>query len=329
MSQENVELVRELWEPFKGVDNTAIDWDDEAIREMTERFWSPEIELRWTRSGPEARVYQGRDGVIQAFREWSEAFSEYYNEPLDFIEVGDRVVVPNRQWGIGSTSGIPVEDEFTSASMKSGIARSPGSMSTTHSKRPSKPSGCRSKTLTPTPEPAGYCAGDVAGERGDRARRLRGVERPAPVSRTSPTSIRNSSITLAQTSPTRARTSVAMRTSGSFSDSLNRFRSHVRGAGVDRRRRLRDHFDRAARGAAWQGSTSGAGVSDTYVFVYMLRDGLVVEGWEYGRDKRPSKPWACRSKTLTPTPEPAGYCAGDVAGERGDRPARHRGVECR
>ena len=42
-----------------------------------------------------------------------EAFSEYYNEPLDFIEVGDRVVVPNRQWGIGSTSGIPVEDEFT------------------------------------------------------------------------------------------------------------------------------------------------------------------------------------------------------------------------
>jgi ketosteroid isomerase-like protein len=51
--------------------------------------------------------------VIHAFREWLESFSEYYNEPLDFIEVGDRVVVPNRQWGIGSTSGIPVEDEVT------------------------------------------------------------------------------------------------------------------------------------------------------------------------------------------------------------------------
>ena len=35
MSQENVEMVRGLWEPFKGVDYTAIDWDDEAIREMT------------------------------------------------------------------------------------------------------------------------------------------------------------------------------------------------------------------------------------------------------------------------------------------------------
>jgi len=29
------------------------------------------------------------------------------------------------------------------------------------------------------------------------------------------------------------------------------------------------------------GSTSGADVSDTYVFVYKLRDGVVVEGWEY------------------------------------------------
>ena len=30
-----------------------------------------------------------------------------------------------------------------------------------------------------------------------------------------------------------------------------------------------------------QGSASGARVSDTYVFAYKLRDGLVVEGWEY------------------------------------------------
>jgi ketosteroid isomerase-like protein len=30
-----------------------------------------------------------------------------------------------------------------------------------------------------------------------------------------------------------------------------------------------------------RGSASGADVSDAYVFVYKLRDGLVVEGWEY------------------------------------------------
>src|SRR6478752_3762926 len=30
-----------------------------------------------------------------------------------------------------------------------------------------------------------------------------------------------------------------------------------------------------------QGSASGADVTDAYVFVYKLRDGLIVEGWEY------------------------------------------------
>jgi ketosteroid isomerase-like protein len=30
-----------------------------------------------------------------------------------------------------------------------------------------------------------------------------------------------------------------------------------------------------------RGSVSGAEVTDAYVFVYRLRDGLVVEGWEY------------------------------------------------
>ena len=30
-----------------------------------------------------------------------------------------------------------------------------------------------------------------------------------------------------------------------------------------------------------QENASGPGVSDTYVFVHKLRDGLVVEGWEY------------------------------------------------
>ena len=46
-----------------------------------------------------------------------------------------------------------------------------------------------------------------------------------------------------------------------------------------------------------------------------------------GRGRRPSKPWGCRSKTLTPTPEPAGYCAGDVAGERGAPPPSDRRLQ--
>jgi ketosteroid isomerase-like protein len=112
MSQENVEIVRAMWEPFKGLDTTAIDWDT-AIREIGQPI-SPEVEMRWSATDPEgARVYRGREGVAQAFREWVEPFSEYHSEPLDYIGVGDSVVVPTRQWGIGRASGAPVESENT------------------------------------------------------------------------------------------------------------------------------------------------------------------------------------------------------------------------
>ena len=58
-------------------------------------------------------MHQGREGAIHAIREWVEPFSEHYIEPLDFIEQEDRVIIPQRQWGIGSTSGVPVEIEVT------------------------------------------------------------------------------------------------------------------------------------------------------------------------------------------------------------------------
>jgi ketosteroid isomerase-like protein len=113
MSQENVEIVRALWEPFKGIDGAGIDWDAEAIREIIGQRYSPDAELRWSATGPDTRVYRGREGVIQALKEWVEPFSEYHAEVLDYIAVGDRVVVPMRQWGIGRTSGVPVEIEVT------------------------------------------------------------------------------------------------------------------------------------------------------------------------------------------------------------------------
>jgi len=110
MSQENVEIVRAMLEPFKRLDVSAIDWDT-AI--PVGQPISPEIELRWSARNPEARVYRGRDGVVQAFREWVEPFSEYHSEPLDYIGVGESVVVPTREWGVGRASGASVEIEVT------------------------------------------------------------------------------------------------------------------------------------------------------------------------------------------------------------------------
>jgi ketosteroid isomerase-like protein len=45
--------------------------------------------------------------------EWLEPFSEYHVENLDYIEAGDCVLVPSRQWGVGSGSGARVEIELT------------------------------------------------------------------------------------------------------------------------------------------------------------------------------------------------------------------------
>lgn len=60
MSEKNVEIVRSMWKPFREMDVTKIDWDSEAIREGVEQLFSPDVELRWSTTGPEARVYRGK-----------------------------------------------------------------------------------------------------------------------------------------------------------------------------------------------------------------------------------------------------------------------------
>ena len=111
MSKQNEDLVRGVWAAFEGLDLAAVDWDSEAIKEIVARTYSSDVELRWSTTGPDNLVNRGRDGIIKAFREWVEPFSEYHVEPLEFIELEDCVLVPNRQWGVGKGSGVPVEIE--------------------------------------------------------------------------------------------------------------------------------------------------------------------------------------------------------------------------
>jgi ketosteroid isomerase-like protein len=46
-------------------------------------------------------------------RTWLEPFSEYHVENLDYVDAGECVLVPSRQWGIGTESGARVELELT------------------------------------------------------------------------------------------------------------------------------------------------------------------------------------------------------------------------
>jgi ketosteroid isomerase-like protein len=116
MSDENVAIVRSLFEPFDGVNLAAIDWTAEAIREAIGRAYSPDIELRTLASGlgsGVAEFYRGVDGLSRYLGEWLEPFTEYHVDNLDYIEAGDCVLVPSRQWGVGAGSGARVELELT------------------------------------------------------------------------------------------------------------------------------------------------------------------------------------------------------------------------
>lgn len=115
MSEQNVEVVRSLLAPFEGVDVGEIDWSAEPIRDLLATGCSPEVELRTLESGTGTGVdaeYHGVDGVVHYLQDWMEPFGEYHVEWLDFTDHRDFVLVPTRNWGIGSGSGARTEIEL-------------------------------------------------------------------------------------------------------------------------------------------------------------------------------------------------------------------------
>jgi hypothetical protein len=125
MSESNVQVVRSLLGPFEGINVAEIDWAADPIRELLAGSVAPDIELRTLDSGIGAgvdAVYTGVDGLVRYLRAWIEPFGEYYAEYGDFIDHGDFVLVPVRNWGVGSGSGVQVELELVYAcEVKEGV----------------------------------------------------------------------------------------------------------------------------------------------------------------------------------------------------------------
>jgi ketosteroid isomerase-like protein len=102
MEADNVEIVRRGYEAFSrgGV---------EAILP----FLDPEIE--WHMSSAfthEPRVFHGHDGVREVFRFFNENIADLVADPHEFIEAGDRVIVPLRMHGRARKTGEPVAYEL-------------------------------------------------------------------------------------------------------------------------------------------------------------------------------------------------------------------------
>ena len=98
MSQENVELVRSLYEG--GGD-----------RERLLALAHPDIVVDATRRVFNPTIHEGTDGLRRMFAEADEVWEAFRVEPMEFIDAGDRVVVIVRIVGKGKGSGAEVRQQ--------------------------------------------------------------------------------------------------------------------------------------------------------------------------------------------------------------------------
>jgi ketosteroid isomerase-like protein len=102
MATDNVEIVRRGYRAFRegGVEGILPFLDPGIEWHMSAAFTS------------DPRVYHGHDGVREVFRFFNERIEDLGAEPHEFIEAGDRVIVPMRMYGRLRETGEPVAYEL-------------------------------------------------------------------------------------------------------------------------------------------------------------------------------------------------------------------------
>jgi ketosteroid isomerase-like protein len=102
MSQENVEIVREVFESFRSGD-----------QKRTAQLVDPEVEFHGTVGGlEEGRIAHGLPQIVETFEvEDLEAWEERRLEPEEFIDAGDVVVVLLHEYRRGRGSGVELESD--------------------------------------------------------------------------------------------------------------------------------------------------------------------------------------------------------------------------
>ena len=103
MSEENVEIVRRIWEADRrhDVDGVHAGYAPDVVWEDNSGLWGD-----WgTARGPE--------GIRAAWRQWYEAFDEVSFEWGEVAESGDEVVVTYRTRARGRGSGAVVDQAIT------------------------------------------------------------------------------------------------------------------------------------------------------------------------------------------------------------------------
>jgi ketosteroid isomerase-like protein len=98
MSQENVERLRAVYG----------EWAKGNFRAGGE-LWASEVSFEQASDG---RSALGRDEIEGYFREFLAQWSDFRIEATDFVDLGDTILVTERQHGTGKSSGIEGEATF-------------------------------------------------------------------------------------------------------------------------------------------------------------------------------------------------------------------------
>jgi ketosteroid isomerase-like protein len=100
LSEENVEIVRSIYEAF-------------AQRDGVTPFKYYAANIEWDSGGAElvggSTVYHGHDGVHALFHDVLQAFREFEYRPLELTPSGAHVLVTVHERGVGRTSGVVVD----------------------------------------------------------------------------------------------------------------------------------------------------------------------------------------------------------------------------
>jgi ketosteroid isomerase-like protein len=100
MSEENVEIIRRMYEAFyRG------DFDDALA------FFNPEVEVDASMRVDEG-VGHGRDAVYAMVARWVGAWDEWREEIEEMRDLGGQVLVASKQHGRAKGSGIEVEAHY-------------------------------------------------------------------------------------------------------------------------------------------------------------------------------------------------------------------------
>ena len=114
MSEENIALVRRMYEVINATDRTGDAFVDPE--DVAPDLWvrlAADFEMHGRPDIPDSMVYRGRESAKEFFRMLQEVWAELRWEPLEFTDLGDAIVVEVRISALGRGSEVPIEADET------------------------------------------------------------------------------------------------------------------------------------------------------------------------------------------------------------------------